>query len=46
MAIDYSQIDELLQHHSSQHPVISLYLNVTPPRDFPEPGGLFYGECP
>jgi peptide chain release factor subunit 1 len=34
MAIDYVQIERLLNHHSSQHPVISLYLTVTPPRDF------------
>lgn len=32
--LGYSQIEELLQYHDRQHPVISLYLNLTPPRDF------------
>jgi len=34
MAIDYSQIEGLIRHQRSPHPVVSLYLNVTPPRDF------------
>ena len=33
MAIDYSQIEGLIRRQSSHHPVVSLYLNVTPPRD-------------
>jgi hypothetical protein len=32
--VDYSQIEGLLDYHSRQHPILSLYLNVTPPRDF------------
>ena len=32
--VGYSQIEELLQYHDRQHPVMSLYLNLTPPRDF------------
>ncbi|MFW6147637.1 MAG: hypothetical protein ACOC6B_04510 [Thermodesulfobacteriota bacterium] len=34
MAIDYGQVERLLHHQSSDYPVISLYLNITPPRDF------------
>jgi peptide chain release factor subunit 1 len=32
--VGYSQIEELLQYDDRQHPVMSLYLNLTPPRNF------------
>ncbi len=34
MVIYFHQIEELLRHRGRGHPVVSLYLNVTPPRPF------------
>lgn len=34
MAVDRKRVEELLQYRGERHPVVSLYLNVTPPRNF------------
>ena len=43
MYIDPKQIQKLIQHRSKEHPVISLYINVAPPkRLFTELNSLFH----
>jgi peptide chain release factor subunit 1 len=34
MSIDYLKLEQLSEQRSNEHPMVSLYLNVTPPRDY------------